>query len=969
MVMMANGGVSELSTLAVDSEALLRRQVGASGIPFLQRSIEELEAENLKLLGPSSTAKKDVEMGEAPQLARAEMLSGQNFSQLQRTFEELERRAAYASPEEVGDGEDLDAALGGRAEEVVATAIEGAINDALGDAETLAAEHAAEAWKREKERLLGEMGLKALPWQDDSAAAAAACAADEGAIVAGRSGGRAALDAKDRAHGEVVRRLNEYACLDPETRESVDARGEFRAFYEFGRLESSSRSGASVAWRIGHAAAREDVRFQDVRPPDVSGSAGVAAAEATRSAARRAREGDSRADAWLARGRRNFLERLYAAFVDERRREAAETLRAHAMGAAAYEEADDACRYVALLRVRHQLPRESVERALVARGEPAWPQIYVAFRSGGPRDAVSVAEACRVAVRDPVLDRVAEALAAHAAFDLELELEGWLSAPYERARERAQARDALVIAVRALEAALDAGADDHACPYERVVLDLVSCRPDDAGPPSGSSRIADDAARREVFRTIEDYLWGELWRASFSPASSSVAASVQRFGAKHFDPAGDRPFQYANVLLHAGAPEAAIAYLAASRLPSEALHLALALDSYGLLFAEPSRAVAAAHNKKAKLATECSRFDFPRALDVYARHVAAADPALGLEYVAWRRHRANLVDDSPDEDLLGSLASFDEVGFLDDRDVSLLGSVISLVLGAPSLDDLAGTLDVATLERDATTAALDRHFRDSRLVERVLAVAARVSRARGDHDDAIDLLVLAGDDVAVIDLFSDHLARVVSKPDAKRRADWLKRAADYARTRLETGPRAERVLLALKSANKHDVGHAFQTLLNLADFFDKCDDKRYDQALHLLDQPGLRLLPATQSDLATLLDAAPAFDPRVHKVFPDVLVRAMDCLYALHQRARDLSRYPAHHHPPDQTKDARNATRLTLDPPAAIIVPRQHQRADRDLAADLRRRAALLVNFAGLVKIRLPPDVKTTLSRYEAMMM
>ena len=191
-----------------------RKHAGRSGVPALQKNLFELEQESALLasrpaarerfrgsdsLGGAAAGSRGgggggggggvfmsggFESADARRaLAGAELLAGKNFdaSKLHRQICELELRAraaddgreygggGYLGGEgfEGGDQErDLDSALAERTELVVVSAIEGAIDDALDDAEALAVSRRVDAWAREKEEILEQMGLKALEWGD-----------------------------------------------------------------------------------------------------------------------------------------------------------------------------------------------------------------------------------------------------------------------------------------------------------------------------------------------------------------------------------------------------------------------------------------------------------------------------------------------------------------------------------------------------------------------------------------------------------------------------------------------------------------------------------------------------------------------------------------------------------------------------------------------------------------------------------
>ena len=120
-------------------------------------------------------------------------------------------------------------------------------------------------------------------------------------------------------------------------------------------------------------------------------------------------------------------------------------------------------------------------------------------------------------------------------------------------------------------------------------------------------------------------------------ARRDLREAARAWGPDHFDADGETPFQYAIVLLVAGDYAGAVGHLGDRRLPQEALHLALALDAYGVL-----DVAAAPASKRPKLlspaggATGAGGYDLGRACLAYARHVAVADPALALEYTVKR---------------------------------------------------------------------------------------------------------------------------------------------------------------------------------------------------------------------------------------------------------------------------------------------------------------------------------------------
>ena len=253
-----------LSSLALSAESLLSAHQPSHGIPALQKTLEELEAESAALAGrggPNRFAAAAA-ADDGARVAGAELLAGRNFDAraLHRQIVELEARAAYAGGV-AGDGEDLDHALAERTDAVVVSAIEGAIQDALEDSEAFALEEQVAAWDREKGRILEDLGLRALEWEPAQTPKPMELATARPALP-GPSPGAPKLDAAAAAHGEVVARLNRYALLDAPERLRVDDEGGMRVASDFGAL-ATRPSALAVCWRVVHATCREDRALGD----------------------------------------------------------------------------------------------------------------------------------------------------------------------------------------------------------------------------------------------------------------------------------------------------------------------------------------------------------------------------------------------------------------------------------------------------------------------------------------------------------------------------------------------------------------------------------------------------------------------------------------------------------------------------------------------------------------------------------
>ena len=321
---------TSLSSLALSAESLIGTHQSAHGIPALQKTLEELEAESALLAsrggkreGNAFAAVQPMAVDGGARLAGAELLAAKNFDAraLHRQIAELEARAAYAAGGAV-DGEDLGHALSERCDVVVVSAIEGAIQDALEDSERFALDEQVGAWEREKAKILEDLGLRALEWEPVPPPSAAGGRLAEPMDVAtstkfstASKGGahRARLDGAAAAHGEVVTRLNRYALLGDRERKRVDDEGGMRVASDFGSL-ATRPSALAVAWRVVHSTTRED-RGGDIVQPS-TGEALTNGNEATRRRGAAFLAGEDLADAWLGLGARRALEAQFREYVD-----------------------------------------------------------------------------------------------------------------------------------------------------------------------------------------------------------------------------------------------------------------------------------------------------------------------------------------------------------------------------------------------------------------------------------------------------------------------------------------------------------------------------------------------------------------------------------------------------------------------------------------------------------------------------
>lgn len=416
-----------------------------------------------------------------------------------------------------------------------------------------------------------------------------------------------------------------------------------------------------------------------------------------------------------------------------------------------------------------------------ASGASAWAVAYLALRMGGVGAAARIVREVCAADLDAAAD-VATCLA---------RLERLLGAG--RTDTPAAAAMAATADSRAEATAcarLSQAADTHAVirgdPFRSILLALLS------------GRTAPKRARALVCESVQDFMWLQLahvaapaprdgaevdggaetpgggGRGGAQPSGKrapatvdQLAARVLRYGARHFDPRGDRPADYAQVLLLCLEPERAVSHLAAhGRLP-DAVHVAVALQHAGSLLTATAlaehgmleRAVPVTGSpflgeiRLSRGGTACPRaaLNVTEMLRAQSLHLARSRPQLAAHYA---RH----VSDAG-------------------RRVALLAEVL-LASGAydqllgPTAATRVGSGPSVGVER-AEGGELSRLVLAEDQVGRVVALAAEGAAQQGDTLAAVKLRVRAGQWAEALQLLASELSRVASGGGGERRRVWL----------------------------------------------------------------------------------------------------------------------------------------------------------------------------------------------------
>jgi hypothetical protein len=236
---------------------------------------------------------------------------------------------------------------------------------------------------------------------------------------------------------------------------------------------------------------------------------------------------------------------------------------------------------------------------------------------------------------------------------------------------------------------------------------------------------------------------------------------------------------------------------------------------------------------------------------------------------------------------------------------------------------------------------LDVHFSSSEISDLLCAASSEALR-RGRGRDAAELLSLAGRYAALLSLLNFELASLLVIDDpadqelAEKRVFWRSAGDNFHSIHLRGG--ANHVLAALEAENRLDLTSTFALIMNLMVFFDRCQSRDWEGAWSLIDEIGL--FPAEEDAMSRKVANYQALDTALKsKPFRRAVVCTMESLYQQHS----------------VLKGRLGGSRTS-----------QEAGAINQRLGDLRRRARLLVTFAGLC--RLDGDVSAKISRMEAYM-
>lgn len=411
----------------------------------------------------------------------------------------------------------------------------------------------------------------------------------------------------------------------------------------------------------------------------------------------------------------------------------------------------------------------------------------------------------------------------------------------------------------------------------------------------------------EVAKTTDDFLWIQLsiLRTDVTDNSEALTYSglqtmiLEKYGEKHFN-AGEQQHLYFQVLSLTGQFEAAIEFLSRTeKYRVHAVHIALALNEM-FLISGPRNVQEPLISVDIEDPVPMRRLNIARLVMLYVKKFEITDPAEALQYFFFLR---NLKDP-------------------EGRNLFLV-CVTDLVIECRDYDLIFGKM----MPTGVTCGGLFQQFDCVDFDTRTAAgmVAEELVR-KGMFEDAIKLFDIANMQSQSLRYLSLLLSQVVhqsSKKGSLRErlsvvaADFMERLRG---SRIECEPQ---------------VIATFNLLTELVAFFDYYHERKFQIALEVL--ANTKLVPMSMGDLEECINNFKRLGGEICKVYPDILLAAMDILYS-------------------QYKNIKGKDTGMLD------TGRDNQ------LQHLRQKAKALTNMAATVPYRMPGDTNKRLVQTEILM-
>ncbi|KAK9433666.1 Nup93/Nic96-domain-containing protein [Lipomyces doorenjongii] len=443
----------------------------------------------------------------------------------------------------------------------------------------------------------------------------------------------------------------------------------------------------------------------------------------------------------------------------------------------------------------------------------------------------------------------------------------------------------------------------------------------------------------EVLLIAEDWMWAQLMMTQDSPSATTDVFGVSpaerytlsdlqnmlvQFGARHFNPRGNNPGVYFQVLLLSGQYERAIHYIYKYH-PVDAVHFAIGLTYYGLL-----RVSADTASLDADLLTVDAQgrpeINFARLVGYYTRDFRRTDPEIAVDYLSLICLCGDLkIGDKGAQYLRLCHESLREL-VLETRDFAvLLGDVRADGTRVPGIIErkmeLIKISDEQQYLRTITEQAAEQADQDGRTPDAVLLYHL------SEEFDVVVAIInkTLGESLAIADLSSDEVGAGVSLSLAA-----AEDPVQLARNMMAVYSNNGEILRKVTPKNRE----ACAMLLHIVEARRAFEDGKWEQCLECVANVNVLPMELT-NDTGSIRRRAQQFgglDESVARNVPMLLVMAMESFVRI-TREMDASAYG----------DATRSKKI----------------------GELRTRAKNCMIYAGMIQYRMPREVYGRLTRME----
>ncbi|GAA5897343.1 linker nucleoporin NIC96 [Sporobolomyces salmoneus] len=461
-----------------------------------------------------------------------------------------------------------------------------------------------------------------------------------------------------------------------------------------------------------------------------------------------------------------------------------------------------------------------------------------------------------------------------------------------------------------------------------------------------------------VTQTTEDWLWfqlslireeesegGQGGEGGFEKYGLRELANVlKKFGESHFDPKGNRPLLYFQVLLISGQFELAIAFLQQHpQYQADAVHFAIALEYYGLLRVPPRSKIADVE-LLVDASTSTPSLSFSRLIHRYTRSFVHTDALEALQYLYLICLNADLPGEQGKEQI--------ELAHEFVRELVMETRQYSTLLGDVRND---GTKIPGQIEKDLKLL----HLPDARtyLLSIVKSAALRADTEQR-FSEAILLYNLAEEYDSVVSVLNLELSNSLSKPstsyvnqtggslDGNKYFTQREGGTIGMTAAAQGGTGGQDVSEIAKSILEHydrsssmasRVGRkrreTCEVLMKLKQAMGLYEQTKLEQALQTIESTSL--IPLS-SDLVTIIRASEELkevDDTIVRNLDIILLTTMTILYKLHQQLKDS--------------------------------PFGGDQSRQQKMIELRSKGRSLMMFAGMLRYRLTSETYSQLTRLD----